>query len=190
LIEYSSATTYHSIMGAAAMRFPFAVVLFLSLAVGAWSWACADPPAPTKDNAADTREAPHAKRIAALEKSLTGATLVGHFTITGKEPAGPTEERYKFGEVKYLGKNQWLMQAVIHYGQNEVTLPLTLPIKWAGDTPVISIDKMEFPGLGTYSARVMFFEDHYAGIWTGADHGGHLYGRIERAKPASGDATE
>jgi hypothetical protein len=152
------------------------------------AWALAEPPAaPVVDKAA----VPDAALIVELEKTLNGATLVGHFTITGKDPVGPSEERYKFGEVKYLGNDLWLLQARIHYGENDVALPLTLPIKWAGDTPMITVDKVAFPGLGTYSARVMFFDDHYAGFWTGdGDHRGHLYGRIERAKPASDEASE
>lgn len=170
------------------MKRQFAIVLLLPFPLAAW--ALADPPADPAVDEVEKVDPAKSAAVAELEKTLTGATLVGHFTITGKDPVGPTEERYQFGEVKHLGKNQWLMQAKIHYGKNEVTLPLTLPIRWAGDTPVITVDKMAFPGLGTYSARVMFFEDHYAGIWSGADHGGHIWGRIERAKPASDEATE
>lgn len=136
----------------------------------------------------DSRDPPKTVRMGDLEKALTNATLVGHFTVTGKEPTGPAEERYELGEVKYLGKHQWLIQARIRYGDKDVLLPLTVPIMWTDDTPVICIDKMMFPGLGTYSARVMFFQDHYAGIWRGDDHGGHLYGKIERAK-AEDDAS-
>jgi hypothetical protein len=170
------------------MKRRVAVALLLPLAYAAWAFA-EEPAEPAGEKEAKT-VAPKASLIDELEKTLSGATLVGHFTITGKDPVGPAEERYKFGEVKYLGDDLWLLQARIHYGENDVALPLTLPIKWAGNTPMITVDKVAFPGLGTYSARVMFFEDHYAGIWSGADHGGHLYGRIERAKPASDEATE
>jgi hypothetical protein len=109
--------------------------------------------------------AKQAERIADLEKSLTGATLVGHQ-----------------GE-------QWAIQARIKYGEQDVPIPLVLPIRWASDTPVISVDEMAFPGLGTYTARVMIYRDHYAGFWTGKGHGGHLFGVIERAKPVGNDAT-
>ena len=55
-----------------------------------------------------------------------------------------------------------------------------MPIRWAGDTPVIVVDNLVLPGFGTVSARVMFFADHYAGYWKHGEHGGHLFGIISR----------
>jgi hypothetical protein len=141
-----------------------------------------------------------AERVAELEKTLSGATLVGHFTVTGDNEDGNegdgensklTKERYELGEVKHLGSNQWLIQSRIKYGDHDVTVPLTLPIRWAGDTPVISLDEMPIPGLGTFTARVMIYRDHYAGFWSGKDHGGHLFGVIEReGEEKAKDAAE
>lgn len=127
-----------------------------------------------------------AARVAELEKTLTNAALVGNFTVTGegqRPDAGKlTTERYELGEVKHLGSNQWLIQSRIKYGDHDVTVPLTLPIRWAGDTPMICVDEMAIPGLGTFTARVMIYKGHYAGFWSGADHGGHLFGVIERGE--------
>jgi len=121
-------------------------------------------------------------RFGALEKSLSGATLVGHFVITGSnEKTELHAERYELKSVRHVGNDQWLFSARIQYGDHDVTLPLTLPVRWAGDTPVITIDKMGFPGLGTYTARVMIYADHYAGFWSGGGHGGHLFGVVRRA---------
>jgi hypothetical protein len=122
------------------------------------------------------------ERNAALEQSLSGAALVGHFTVTGRGEMRPREERYELSSVKHLEGDIWLITARIKYGENDVELPLPLPIKWAGDTPVITVDEFAFPGLGTYTARVMIYQDHYAGFWSGKDHGGHLFGRVERPK--------
>ncbi len=58
------------------------------------------------------------------------------------------------------------------------TLPLT--VKWAGDTPVITLTDMMVPGLGTYTARVLFHRGRYAGTWSASDHGGEMWGRIEK----------
>ncbi len=140
--------------------------------------ATAEPPIPQQ-----------AEQFAVLEKSLSGATLVGHFTDSNDAATSLQSERYELKSVQHIGKGQWLFQAKISYGNHEVTLPLTLPIYWAGDTPVITVDKLPFPGLGTYTARVMIFADHYAGFWSGADHGGHLFGVIER-KPAKTSQEE
>jgi hypothetical protein len=115
-----------------------------------------------------------------LEESLSGAVLVGQFTVTGAQSSAPAPERYELAAVRHLGGDRWLFQARIRYGEHDVTLPLTLPIRWAGDTPVITVDNFGFPGLGVYTARVMIYQDHYAGFWSGADHGGHLFGIVER----------
>jgi len=120
---------------------------------------------------------------AALAERLTGATLHGFFTVTGRADEGkPTlrGERYDLIEVRKLEGNSWLFTSRIRYGDHDVTLPMTLPVEWAGDTPVVIVDNLGFPGLGTYSARVMFHKSHYAGHWSGANHGGHLFGTIER----------
>lgn len=130
---------------------------------------------------------PTAEQVAHLEKLMNRATMVGHFTVTGEDAGGGklTEERYELGEVKRLESGDWLIQSRIRYGDHDVTIPLTLPIRWAGDTPVICVDDMLIPGLGTFTARVMVYRGHYAGFWTGKDHGGHLFGVIE---PADEDA--
>jgi hypothetical protein len=62
-----------------------------------------------------------------------------------------------------------------------VTVPLELTVKWAGDTPVITLDELEIPGLGRFTARVLFHGRSYAGIWSGPGHGGQMYGRVVRA---------
>lgn len=125
------------------------------------------------------------KLYKALEESLSGAALVGQFTVSDAGVSNPKPERYELTGVKHVGNGNWMFVARIKYGNHDVTLPITLPIKWAGDTPVITVDKMSFPGLGTYTARVMIYDDHYAGFWSGVvdknqKHGGHLFGTVER----------
>ena len=127
---------------------------------------------------------PQAERFAALEKTMSNCVLVGHFAVTGKDDTTLQAERYELKTVKHQQGENWLFEARIVYGENDVTLPLVLPVRWAGDTPVISVDKMMFPGLGTYTARVMIYADHYAGFWSGGDHGGHLFGVIKRGEEA------
>jgi hypothetical protein len=127
---------------------------------------------------------PTAESIADLEHKLSGAVLVGNFTVTGRQSEDSPRlisERYELSAVKHLKDEDWLFQTRIKYGEHDLKIPLTLPVKWAGDTPIITVDNMPFPGLGTYTARVMIYRDHYAGFWTGADHGGHLFGVVERA---------
>ena len=46
---------------------------------------------------------------------------------------------------------------------------------------------ISFPGMDTFSARVFFYEDRYAGWWKHGPFTGHMYGRIEnKAHPLYG----
>ncbi len=119
---------------------------------------------------------------------MTGATLVGRFTENRNprpRPQEPREERYTLTTVRKMFADNWLFVARIQYGDKDVSVPIVLPVKWAGDTPVITLTNMTIPGLGTYTARVMFYGDEYAGMWSGGTHGGHMWGKIEPAKPST-----
>ncbi len=120
---------------------------------------------------------------AALSKMLSGATLEGSFTQAGPggEPAKLDREKYTLGEVKKVAGDIWLFPARIEYGGKDVTLPIPLPVRWAGDTPVVVVDRVDLPGFGAVSARVLFFEGHYAGYWQHGDHSGNLFGVIHSA---------
>jgi hypothetical protein len=141
----------------------FAAMMALVLGAG-WGWA---------DDAA---------KIAALEKQLSGTKFIGAFTIDGKKGA-PAKEEYTILDVKKIGKGDlFLFRARVKYGKTDITLPMPLPIKWAGDTPVISMDNLSIPGLGTFSAHVVIDGDKYAGTWKHGKVGGHLFGKISRIK--------
>jgi len=150
--------------------------------------ACAAAPAEegqTKDSAAEpTVQARQAELEKQFAETLSGAELVGKFTDSAAKDAGLREERYSIKGARKLRDNIWLITARIKYGDHDVTVPLPLPVEWAGDTPVISLTDMKIPGLGTYSARVVIYRGSYAGTWSGGTHGGHLFGRIERTKGA------
>jgi len=131
----------------------------------------------------ETPEARQARLFKVFESTLTNAVLSGKFTITGKQ-APPHEESYTIRSVKKMSQGDyWLFTARIKYGKHDVTLPMPIPVKWAGDTPVISLDKLTLPGLGTFSAHVVIDGDKYAGTWLHGEVGGHMFGTITKAKP-------
>lgn len=133
-----------------------------------------EPPPPVEMN----------EREQAFAAAISGAALEGHFTVSGQNEGDLPKlsaENYSLGEVRKVAEGRWLLPARINYGDKDVTLPLTLPVEWAGDTAVIIVDKVGFPGLGTYSARVLIHDGRYAGYWAGADHGGHLFGVVKKA---------
>ena len=124
-----------------------------------------------------------------FEQTMSGATLVGRFTVEGRGGGRePGEDRYHINKVTKMAGDYWMFAARVQYGKKDVTVPMMLQVKWAGDTPVITLTDLSIPGLGTYTARVLIFRDHYAGYWSGGDHGGNLWGRIEREDQPAADA--
>src|SRR5689334_9453768 len=89
--------------------------------------------------AADEKADAAARQVkleAALSKMLSGATLEGSFTSTssGSDPTKLSKEKYTLGEVKKTSGELWQFPARIEYGGKDITLPIVLPIRWAGDT--------------------------------------------------------
>jgi hypothetical protein len=145
------------------------------------------PPAPPSSSAPG--------REAQLRERLSGARLAGSWrmTTTGEGAAAPLseprEEVYTIGEVTHLGGEQWMITARIRYADRDATIPVPVRIVWAGDTPVITLDNLELPLLGRYTARVMVYGDFYSGVWFGAGYGGVMAGRVIPAGAAEASAT-
>jgi hypothetical protein len=116
-----------------------------------------------------------------LAADLTNVKLVGSFTVSGKESEAPKAEEYTItSALKLPEADLWLLKARIKYGKTDQTFPIPLEIKWAGDTPVITLTDLEIPGLGTFTSRVVIYEGRYAGTWQHGSVGGSMFGRIEK----------
>lgn len=125
-----------------------------------------------------------------LEENLSNVKLVGKFTVLGKDDGALTKEEYTITSAKKMDVGDyWLLTARIKYGKNDLTVPLPLEIKWAGDTPVITLTDFTIPALGTFSSRVVIYDNTYAGTWSHGKVGGHLFGTIEKlkAEPKEGE---
>ena len=115
-----------------------------------------------------------------FEKSMKNVRFTGHFTVIGQDQA-PSKETYEIHKVEKLGDGDlWIFTARVKYGDKDIVLPMPLPVKWLGRIPVITMDKVTLPGLGTFSAHVVIDGDKYAGTWAHGKVGGHLYGTIAR----------
>lgn len=131
-------------------------------------------------------------REQAFEESMRGTVLDGHFTLVrldadssatdGGEAARLRSERYEIEKVVKRTADIWTFHARIQFGDTDVTLPVPVKLTWADDTPVVSVTDLGLPGLGSYTARVLFYGDSYAGTWSGGTHGGSMFGRLERSR--------
>ncbi len=139
------------------------------------------------ENRRDIENPTAADRRAELEdqfrKTLTGAVLSGSWQMINP-PAGqptltpPRTDQYSITKATKLVGDQWAIHARIQYADKDVTIPVGVRVVWAGDTPVITIDNLGLPFLGTYSARVMIHRNFYSGTWFGTDYGGVMSGQI------------
>ena len=117
---------------------------------------------------------------AEFKQLVTNVKLVGNFTIDGQRPGDLQREEYVItGAMKLGAGDLWALTSRIKYGDVDLTVPVPVRVKWAGRTPVITVDAVTIPGLGTFSARVLLDKTRYAGTWSHDDKGGHLFGSIE-----------
>lgn len=134
-------------------------------------WGCGKKPVTTQDTL-DRK----------FEEMMKGVTLVGRSSNTDSDKISG-EERYIIDGVSKLTGDTWLIRSRMQCcGQKEIPVPVPVTIKWAGDTPVITLTDLSIPGMGTYTARVVLYRDQYAGTWSGKNHGGQLFGKIVRNK--------
>ena len=119
-------------------------------------------------------------RYQKFSDSMKGVRFTGFFTVDGSDRP-PSEETYEIHSVQKFGEEDlWIFTARIKYGKKDVTLPMPLPVKWVGDVPVITMQDLNIPGLGTFSAHVVIDGQKYAGTWSHGKVGGHLYGKITK----------
>lgn len=116
-----------------------------------------------------------------FSERMKGASLIGQFTVTGREDRPANPERYDISSVEKVGDDLWRFNARIRYGSVDSTLPIVVPMRFTGDTPMISMTDLAIPGMGSFTVRVVFYGDQYAGTWLAVGKvGGHMFGKIER----------
>lgn len=169
--------------------------LLISMTIAGVSRSATPPPEDSR-SPAGTPQAAAAERERWFADLLSGAVLEGTWRMTsfaaGQEPSlgEPRSDRYTIEKAEKIIDDQWMVTARVQYGDKDVSLPIPVRVLWAGDTPVITLDTLNMPMLGTYSARVMFHNDLYAGVWYGATYGGVMSGRIVKTASAGNAQAE
>ena len=113
---------------------------------------------------------------------LKNATLEGSWVpIQGGKPGEQKVDRYQVVRAEKVEGEQWhIVSKMRHQGQ-EIEFPIPVTVIWAGDTAVMILDEVATAGGKSYSARVLFHNDRYAGSWWASDQpGGLLSGAITR----------
>ncbi len=117
-----------------------------------------------------------------LQTFLTHITFRGHFTTDkkGSEIDLPKQDEYTITSATHVSGDYWLLTSRIQYRDIDVTLPVPVMIRWAGTTPVITLEEVTLPGMGTFSSRVLIHKNRYTGTWQHDDVGGHLFGTLSQ----------
>jgi hypothetical protein len=125
-----------------------------------------------------------------FQDSMENVKLVGHYTL-GDSPE-LHDDSYTIVRVSKVKEDLWKVEARIQYNKRDVPIAMNLPVKFAGDTPVISITNLAFPGFGSFTARVVIYNGAYAGTWSSAGgrgaaapHGGMMFGKVVKNETAA-----
>jgi hypothetical protein len=115
-----------------------------------------------------------------FSERMRDTALVGTFTIAGREDRTPREDRYDIASVEKVGDHLWRFNAGMSCCGVNGSIPIVVPMQWIGDTPMIMMTDTTLPGLGTFTVRLFFYEDRYAGSWQHGKLGGLMSGKIEK----------
>jgi hypothetical protein len=147
-----------------------------------------------ESSAQDQKQTQSVSQLTELERNfkdtLTNSKFAGYWRLRRDgQLTEAKKETYTIKNITKVTANSWIIEATIQYGTKNVTVPVPVQVEWADDTPVISVTRLGIPGLGTYSARVLVYDNCYSGVWSGPDYGGLLSGVIiKNATQLSGEA--
>lgn len=176
-------------MKPAPFSIPCFIVLFTAILLGLAVFGSSDLQAQATEKeetvVADIGTAPDQAAIDNLQKFLVGSKWKGTFTMKNRE--GMLEpEAYEIVSAKKEPKgDNWVLVSRIKYMKRDVKVPVPLSIMWLDRTPVIVLDQITIPGMGTFDARVIIRKGMYAGTWAHGEMGGHMFGDITKAEQKS-----
>lgn len=119
---------------------------------------------------------------------LKNATLKGTWAPVAQNQLGAQRgnDVYRIARVEKNADGKWSIVSLFNVGGRTVEYPIPATVKFAGDTAVLILDNTKAgPGQANWSARVMFFDDVYAGRWwetSNKPHGGTIAGTITRTE--------
>lgn len=124
-----------------------------------------------------------------FQEAMTNVTLTGFFTVG--DSGDPHDDRYIIERVVKISSDLWNFDARIQYNKKDYKATVKVPVKWAGETPVMMLQNYLIQGQGVFSARILIHNGMYAGTWGSQKQGGKMFGKIVRneATPAQPPPT-
>jgi hypothetical protein len=117
-----------------------------------------------------------------FSERMKDVAMVGTFSIDGREGRNRIPDRYEIVSVEKIANDQWRFNAKMNCCglAGSVAIPIAVPMRFVGDTPMIMMTDTSLPGIGTFTVRVFFYGDRYSGTWQHGRVGGQMSGRIEK----------
>src|SRR5436309_11919724 len=82
---------------------------------------------------------------------MRDVTLAGSFTVAGREERTSHPDRYEISSVEKVGTDLWRFNARMDCCGVTGAIPIVVPMRWNGDTPMIMMTDTSLPGLGTFT---------------------------------------
>lgn len=152
-----------------------AIVVVLGFAVFAAGWLVGRSGLGSKVSPASLTD-----RERLFVERMRESALVGVFTTEGDAGRTASPERYEIASVEKVNDELWRFNATMNCCGITGAMPIAVPLRWAGDTPMIAMTDTTLPGLGTFTVRIFFYADRYSGIWHHGERRGQMHGRIEK----------
>ena len=120
-----------------------------------------------------------------FSERMKNVALVGTFSVDGREGRSRVPDRYEIGSVEKIATDLWRFNARMNCCglAGSVAIPIAVPMRFVGDTPMIMMTDTSLPGIGTFTVRVFFYGDRYSGTWQHGRVGGQMSGRLEKRGP-------
>lgn len=148
------------------------VVMATALFLASFSFGAESKPEAAKKSSMSAKELAFQKR---MEKCI----FEGEWCLVKDGQMTPwKKDKYTIQSATKVKGNDWVVTSRVQFGNVDVNLPIQVKVYWAGDTPVISVTDLPFPGGNIYTARVLVYRDTYAGSWFGKGYGGQMTGTI------------
>ena len=84
----------------------------------------------------------------AFSERMRDVVLVGSFTVAGRDRP-PKADRYEISSVERVGDDLWRFNAKLDCCGISGPVPIVVPMRFVGDTPMIMMTDTSLPGIGT-----------------------------------------
>jgi hypothetical protein len=122
----------------------------------------------------------------AFSAMLTNATLNGTWAPVDKRLLGANQDdKYHIVRATRKEGDRWEIVSRMKIQGQAIDFPIPVTIQFAGDAAVMILDNVPIGAGQTWSARILFLDDVYAGSWWGKDKAaksGIVSGTITREK--------